>query len=82
MSDLKKEQQKEIEKCESLEYFYKNYCWKEGMPEYSEKSYKEYLEFAEAARRMVGITNRRGKSMCIREYPLTIEEAFLFNLNK
>jgi hypothetical protein len=72
----KEEQQKEIEKCNSFEYFYKNYCWREGMPEYSEKAYKEYLEFAETARYMIGITNRRGKAMCMREYPLTPEEAF------
>jgi hypothetical protein len=75
----KEEQQKEIEKCKSFKYFYKNYCWKEGMPEYSEKAYKEYLEFAETVRYMIGITNRRGKAMCIREYPLTLDEAERFN---
>ena len=66
----------EIEKCKSLEYFYKNYCWREGMPEYSEEAYKEYLEFAKTDRYIIGVNNRRGKSMCMREYPLTPDEAF------
>jgi hypothetical protein len=77
----KEEQQKEIEKCKSFEYFYKNYCWKEGMPEYSEKVYKEYLEMAEKARYMIGRT-RRGKALCMREYPLKPEDCILLNNKK
>lgn len=75
----KEEQRKEIEKCKSIEYFYENYCRKEGMPEYSEKAYEEYLEFAESCRHIVGKTSRRSKSMCIMEYPITINEAIKFN---
>lgn len=74
----KEEQQKEIEKCKSIEYFYENYCRKEGMPEYSEKAYKEYLEFVKLCRYMSGTTSRRSKSACIMEYPMTIDEAIKF----
>ena len=34
------EQQAELKRCESFEYFYNNYCRKEGMPEYSEKEWQ------------------------------------------
>lgn len=40
----KEEQQIEIEKCNSFEYFYINYCRKSGMLKYSEKIWKEYVE--------------------------------------
>lgn len=38
------EQQNELKRCESFEYFYNNYCRKEGMPEYSEKEWQEYVK--------------------------------------
>lgn len=40
----KEEQQAEIKRCESFEYFYNNYCRKEGMPEFSQKVWEEYIE--------------------------------------
>ncbi len=66
----KEEQQKEIEKCQSFEYFYNNYCWREGMPKYSEKAWQEYVENNNRER----FSRRRmDNSYC---YPLTPEEAF------
>jgi hypothetical protein len=40
----KEEQQEEIKKCNSFEYFYNNYCKREGMPEFSQESWEEYVE--------------------------------------
>ena len=40
----KEEQQEEIKRCESFEYFYNNYCKKEGMPDFSQKAWSEYIE--------------------------------------
>ena len=71
----KEEQQLEIEKCKSFEYFYNNYCKRDGMPEYSEEVYQDYLKMAEDARYMIG-RNRRGKAIFLKEYSLTPNEAF------
>lgn len=40
----KEEQQKEVERCQSFEYFYNNYCKKEGMPDFSQEAWDDYLE--------------------------------------
>ena len=72
----KEEQQEEIEKCNSFEYFYNNYCWKKGMPKYSEQAFKEYLEMAENTRYILS-RSRRGKALCMREYPLSPNEVFI-----
>ena len=39
----KEEQREEINKCNSFEYFYNNYCKKEGMPEFSQETFEEYI---------------------------------------
>ena len=70
------QQQEEIERCKnSFEYFYNNYCKRDGMPEYSEEAYQDYLKMAEDARYMIG-RNRRGKAIFMKEYSLTPNEAF------
>jgi hypothetical protein len=66
----KEEQQKEIEKCQSFEYFYNNYCWREGMPKYSEESWQEYVENNNRKR----FSRRRMGNTYF--YPFTPEEAF------
>jgi hypothetical protein len=60
---------------EGFEYFYNNYCKRDGMPEYSEEVFQDYLKMAEEARYRVGYT-RRGKN--IRMYPLTPNKAFKY----
>jgi hypothetical protein len=77
----KEEQLKEIEKCQSFEYFYNNYCKKEGMPEYSKEAFEEYKIQAEQARLRNGYS-RRGKTFLMREYPLTPEEVLLIDLHE
>lgn len=68
---LSKEQQKlEKERCNSFEYFYNNYCKKEGMPDFSQKVWDEYLENAKKQR---FIRRRVGGSYF---YPFTPEESF------
>lgn len=67
----KEEQQIEIEKCQtSFEYFYNNYCKREGMPEYSEKAWQEYIENNKRER------FSRRKVVGSHFYPFTPEEAF------
>jgi len=75
---LSKEQQKEeIEKCQSLEYFYNNYCKKEGMPEYSEETWQEYIE----ANKKERFSRRRGIEFNF-TYPFTPEEAYKNSIEK
>lgn len=78
MANLSKEEiDSEIEKCKnSVSYFYNNYCRKEGMPEYSEEAFQEYIKEAEKARLRNGY-NRRGKVMLTREFPLTPNECMI-----
>lgn len=64
------EQQNELKKCESFEYFYNNYCRKEGMPEYSEKEWQEYIKRNNNER----FSRRRFGNN--HYYPFTIEEVF------
>ncbi|HSE99932.1 MAG TPA: hypothetical protein VLA48_03465 [Nitrososphaeraceae archaeon] len=64
------EQQKEIDNCKSFEYFYNNYCKRDGMPEYSEEVYQEYLENINKQR------FSRRRSIDNTFYPLTPEECF------
>lgn len=73
--------QEEMEKCKSFEYFYNNYCKKDGMPEYSEEAYQEYLKMAEEAKYKVNRT-RLGKNLHMKLYPLTPEECFTKNNTK
>ena len=40
----KEEQQKEVDKCSSFEYFYNNYCKKDNMPDFSQKAWEDYIE--------------------------------------
>ena len=40
----KEEQQKEVDKCSSFEYFYNNYCKKDDMPDFSQKAWEDYIE--------------------------------------
>ena len=63
------EQQNELKRCESFEYFYNNYCRKEGMPEYSEKEWQEYVKNNSNRR----FSRRRLDSVF---YPFTPEEVF------
>ena len=63
------EQQSELRKCESFEYFYNNYCRKEGMPEYSEKECQEYVKRGNNQR-----FSRRNLDSVF--YPFTPEEVF------
>jgi hypothetical protein len=50
----KEEQDLEIKRCqESFVYFYNNYCKKDGMPEYTEDVFKEYLQSVEDRRNRV-----------------------------
>jgi len=46
----KEEQQEEISKCQSFEYFYNNYCKRDNMPDFSEGSWNKYLEDVKKAR--------------------------------
>lgn len=63
----------EIQKCQnSFEYFYNNYCKKEGMPEYSEKVYQDYLEMTQKGRCIIG-KGRKGQYLYAK--PLTPKEA-------
>ena len=63
------EQQNELKRCESFEYFYNNYCRKEGMSEYSEKEWQEYVKNNSKQR----FSRRRLDSVF---YPFTPEEVF------
>ena len=64
----------EIEKCKnSFEYFYNSYCKRDGMPEYSEEAYQDYLKMVEESRYKVGRT-RIGYDL--RMYPLTPNECY------
>lgn len=65
---LKEKQEEEIERCNSLEYFYNNYCKREGMPDFSQKAWEEYIENNNKSR----VSRRRGSTF----YPLTPEECF------
>jgi len=66
------EQKEEIEKCKSsLEYFYNNYCKKEGMPDFSQESWEEYVENNKKLR-----FSRRRTFYPNQLYPFTPEEAF------
>lgn len=67
----KEQRQEEIDKCVSLEYFYNNYCKKEGMPEYSEETWKEYIE----ANKKEKFSRRRG-IFFNSAYPFTPEEVY------
>jgi predicted metal-dependent peptidase len=68
----KEEENLEIERCqESFAYFYNNYCKKEGMPEYSEDVFKDYLKQVEKERNKVS-RRKFGKSYF---FPLTYQEA-------
>lgn len=70
-SKLSKEQQElEKERCNSFEYFYNNYCKKEGMPEFSQKVWDEYVEFNNKQR----FSRRRVGGSYF--YPFTPEESF------
>ena len=71
----KEEQQLEIEKCKSFEYFYNNYCKRDGMPEYSEEAYQDYLRNVEESRYIIGKT-RSGKKLHIKLYLFTPDKAF------
>lgn len=66
----KEQQQLEIEKCKSSEYFYNNYCKKEGMPEYSEDVWQNYVE--QVSRQRVKPSRMGYKN----NYPLTPDECF------
>jgi len=78
---MKSKDEEELEKCKnSVAYFYNNYCRKEGMPEYSEEVFQEYIKMAEEARYRIGYF-RRGKAMLMREYPLTPNECIIPKLN-
>lgn len=64
----------EIQKCQnSFEYFYNNYCKRDGMPEYSEKVYRDYLEMAKNARHIIG-RGRKGQNLYAK--PLIPNESF------
>ena len=72
----------ELEKCKnSVSYFYNNYCRKGNMPEYSEEVFQKYIEQAKQAREINGF-NRRGKSMLMREFPLTPNEIMMYQDSK
>lgn len=69
--------QEELERCKnSFEYFYNNYCRRDGMPEYSEEAYQAYLKDVEESRYIISRTHR-GKALNM--YPLTPKEAFKTN---
>ena len=70
------QQQEEIEKCKnSFEYFYNNYCKRDGMPEYSEEAYQDYLRNVEESRYIIGKT-RSGKNLHMKLYLFTPDKAF------
>ena len=70
----KEGQQEEIERCQSFEYFYNNYYKRDGMPNFSQKVWDEYVETVNKQR-----FNRikLGNNSCF--YPFTTEEAFKTN---
>lgn len=68
----KEEQQEEILRCKSFEYFYNNYCKKEGMPEFSQEAWDEYVKNNEKQR----FSRRRAYNSDNRFFPLTVEECF------
>lgn len=70
---MEKDWIEEMQKCKSFEYFYNNYCKRNGMPEYSEEAYQDYLKMAEEARYKVG-RNRRGNNLYMK--PLTQNECY------
>ena len=73
---LTEQQQEEIERCKnSFEYFYNNYCRRDGMPEYSEEAYQDYLKMAEDTRYVIGRT-RLGKNLHMKLYSLTPDKVF------
>lgn len=66
----KKEQEEEILRCKSFEYFYNNYCKKDGMPEFSQEAWEEYVKNNNKqrfSRRRVHVSHL---------FPLTPEETF------
>lgn len=66
----KEEQMLEIERCKnSFEYFYNNYCRKEGMREFSQEVFDQYIESNKKER----FSRRRVRNSF---YPLTIEELY------
>ena len=67
------EKQEEINKCKSFEYFYNNYCKREGVPEFSQKAWEEYVETNNKQR----FSRRRDINSSF--YPLTPEETFKNN---
>jgi len=66
----KEEQQEEIERCKSFEYFYNNYVRKEWMPEFSEKVWETYVENVKKVR------FSRHRDFNNSFYPFTPEECF------
>ena len=66
----KEEQQKEVERCKSFEYFYNNYCKREDMPEFSQEVWEDYLKQNEKQR----FSRRRNTNSSF--YPLTPQETF------
>ena len=75
----------ELQRClDSEEYFYNNYCKKEGMPEYSKEQFLAYKKEAESKRNLI-LTKTRisniGQSIIknynyFKSYPLTPNECF------
>lgn len=72
--EFNKLSKEEVNRRQSFEYFYNNYCKRDGMPDFSQKVWDEYVETANKQ-----IFNRRklGINYCF--YPFTTEEAFKTN---
>ena len=66
----KEEQQDEIKKCQSFEYFYNNYCKTDNMPEFSQDAWDEYVETNKKER----FSRRRFNNRYF--HPFTPEEVF------
>lgn len=66
----KEEQQDEIEKCQSFDYFYNNYCKRDGVPEFSQVFWDNYVETNKKER----FSRRRFNNHCF--HPLTPKESF------
>lgn len=58
------------EEEQAFEYFYNNYCKKEGMPDFSEEAFRQYIENNKKER----FIRRRVRESYF--YPFTPEEAF------
>lgn len=69
----KEEQQEEVNRCQSFEYFYNNYCKRDGMPNFSQKVWDEYVETVNKQR----FSRRKLDNCCF--YPFTPEEVFKIN---